>query len=43
VTLPIALQVHHSLADGYHLGEFYHRLEENLKNAPELLKQFVAS
>jgi chloramphenicol O-acetyltransferase type A len=43
VTLPIALQLHHSLADGYHLGEFYHRLEENVKNAPELLKQFVAS
>jgi chloramphenicol O-acetyltransferase type A len=37
-TVPIALQVHHSLADGYHLGQFYTLLEQNIKNAPELLR-----
>jgi chloramphenicol O-acetyltransferase type A len=37
ITMPIALQVHHSLIDGYHLGEFYSILEQNIKNAPELL------
>jgi chloramphenicol O-acetyltransferase type A len=37
ITMPIALQVHHSLADGYHLGQFYTLLEQNIKDAPELL------
>lgn len=37
ITMPIALQVHHSLADGYHLGQFYSLLEQNIKNAPEVL------
>jgi len=38
VRMPVALQVHHSLADGYHVGQFYSLLEENFKNAPELLR-----
>lgn len=41
VTIPIALQVHHSLADGWHLGQFYDLLEKNIKQAPELLKDIV--
>ncbi len=41
VTIPIALQVHHSLADGYHLGRFYTLLEQNIKNTPEILSGIV--
>ncbi len=37
VTAPIALQVHHSLADGYHMGQFYTLLEENLKSSQSIL------
>jgi chloramphenicol O-acetyltransferase type A len=38
ITMPIALQLHHSLADGYHIGQFYSLLEQNIKDAPEMLK-----
>lgn len=41
ITMPIALQVHHSLADGYHLGQFYTLLEQNIKNTPEILSGIV--
>jgi len=42
ITMPIALQVHHSLADGYHLGQFYSLLEQNIKNAPEVLSGILS-
>lgn len=42
ITMPIALQVHHSLIDGYHLGEFYSLLELNIKNADEVLNGIVS-
>jgi len=41
VTLPVALQAHHGLVDGYHLGRFYGLLEENMARAPELLRSLV--
>lgn len=31
--LPLALQVHHALADGYHLGLFYSRVEDLIAGA----------
>lgn len=41
VTMPIALQVHHSLADGYHIGQFYSILEQNIKDAPDTLSGII--
>lgn len=41
ITMPIALQVHHSLADGYHLGQFYNQLEENIMNTSEILNSII--
>ncbi len=35
-TLPVSVQVHHALADGLHVGQFYARCQA-LCNAPELL------
>jgi chloramphenicol O-acetyltransferase type A len=34
VTIPVSLQLHHSLADGYHAGLFFSKLEE-LQEQPE--------
>lgn len=34
--MPLAVQVHHGLADGYHLGTFFDRMQE-LVNDPEKL------
>jgi len=42
VVMPVALQVHHSLVDGYHLGQFYSLLEEHLRNAPVLLEGLLS-
>lgn len=37
VVMPVALQAHHGLVDGYHLGEFYRLMERNLAETDELL------
>ena len=36
IIMPLAVQVHHGLADGYHLGKFFNRMQE-LVNSPEKL------
>lgn len=36
VTMPLSVQVHHGLADGYHLGLFFNRIQK-LLNEPEIL------
>lgn len=28
--LPVSIHLHHALADGYHAGQFYERLEQQL-------------
>lgn len=35
--MPVALQGHHSLVDGFHLAEFYRVLQANLHDAGQLL------
>ena len=32
ITMPVTVMVHHALADGIHLGQFFDRLEENLRD-----------
>ncbi|NHN76181.1 hypothetical protein HA520_02600 [Azotobacter chroococcum] len=41
-TLPVALQAHHGLVDGYHLGRFYESLAETVRNAHDELRPIVA-
>lgn len=41
--MPVALQVHHSLADGYHVGLFYKKLQQNLDNCEKLLEEMQKS
>ena len=36
IRMPLAVQVHHGLADGYHLGKFFNRMQE-LGNKPAKL------
>ncbi|HNW93561.1 MAG TPA: CatA-like O-acetyltransferase [bacterium] len=36
VTLPVAVQVHHAVVDGLHVGQFYARCQ-GMCNSPELL------
>jgi chloramphenicol O-acetyltransferase type A len=36
IRMPLAVQVHHGLADGYHLGKFFNRMQE-LANEPAKL------
>lgn len=36
ITMPVSLQVHHSLADGYHTGLFYEKLESLLANPKDI-------
>ena len=41
-TIPIAIQAHHSLIDGYHLGKFYEFLINNIKNTQNILNDIVS-
>lgn len=34
--MPLAVQVHHGLADGYHLGNYFNRIQELLSNPAKL-------
>lgn len=34
----VSVQVNHRVIDGYHLGELYKKLQENFKNAENMLK-----
>lgn len=36
--MPVAIQVHHSLVDGFHLGRFYQALEDNLSQCQKFIK-----
>ena len=38
VLLPISVEVHHALVDGVHVGRFFMRLEEALRNPEAYLK-----
>jgi len=42
VTLPVAVQAHHGLVDGYHLGRFYASLAGVMGNAHDELRAIVA-
>lgn len=35
--LPVSIEVHHSLVDGYHLGKYYDSLAEKFRNPSEYL------
>ena len=39
VTLPVAIQVHHAVADGYHVGRFFTLVEELAQDAKNLLAE----
>ena len=40
IMLPLSIQVHHALADGYHVGRFFQRVQE-LLDRPEVLFKAV--
>ena len=39
VVMPLAVQVHHGLADGYHLGKFFNRMQELVINPAILFEK----
>jgi chloramphenicol O-acetyltransferase type A len=39
ILMPLAVQVHHGLADGYHLGEFFNRMQELVKEPANLFEK----
>jgi chloramphenicol O-acetyltransferase type A len=38
LVMPVAVQVHHALMDGYHVGEFYNFLQNALNNPENFMK-----
>jgi chloramphenicol O-acetyltransferase type A len=36
--MPLAVQVHHGLADGYHLGNFFNQMQELLNDPANLFE-----
>ncbi|MGD9227755.1 MAG: chloramphenicol acetyltransferase [Desulfobacterales bacterium] len=38
IVMPLAVQVHHGLADGYHLGKFFNRMQELVNNPAKLFE-----
>ena len=34
--LPLAMQVHHGVTDGFHVGRFFNRLQAWADSAPEM-------
>ena len=38
VNMPLSVEVHHALMDGFHLGQYYAKFQEYLDHAPEILE-----
>lgn len=43
IKAPLAIQNHHSLTDGYHIGHFLHILERHLEDPDLILGSFVST
>lgn len=41
VKLPLSVQVHHALADGVHVGQYFIRLQEMLDNPDNIIKRYI--
>ncbi|MCK5418959.1 MAG: hypothetical protein KAI93_10645, partial [Desulfobacterales bacterium] len=39
IGMPLAVQVHHGLADGYHLGKFFNQMQELLNDPAKLFER----
>jgi chloramphenicol O-acetyltransferase type A len=39
IKLPLSVQVHHALADGVHMGQYFNNLQEILNNPEKYLKE----
>jgi chloramphenicol O-acetyltransferase type A len=39
IGMPLAVQVHHGLADGYHLGKFFNRMQELVNDPAKLFEK----
>ncbi len=39
IVMPLAVQVHHGLADGYHLGKFFNQMQELLNDPAKLFEK----